>query len=237
MIQLQENHFFGERDRFRLVRLLGRYEFTEVWLADDTQSGSAVAIKVYPCDDGGNLLRYEVFEQMPCLLMPGTTGVWSSDLKRSVSVSPQKSKTAGKKMLAAAIAATLILGLCAGFFAGNSNPKTPSQLFECISLIEQGDDLFSDTDKTTWREVLAKYLQAKELTDRYHLQLPDMDSRINHVRQKMESAINLGIETAKIFYSGGSTNMAITTLENEVLKIDPEHQEGNELKKEYSKSL
>ena len=44
-------------------------------------------------------------------------------------------------------------------------------------------------------------------------------------------------ETARIFYEGGSPSMALTTLENEVLIINPEHREGNELKEECLKTL
>ena len=80
-------------------------------------------------------------------------------------------------------------------------------------------------------EVLGKYQTAKELTDQHKLKLPDMEPRIIQLQEKIENAINLGLETAKLFYSGGSPSMAVATLENEVLKIDPNHKEGNELLK------
>ena len=233
MKQLQENAFFGEYNRYRLVRLLGKYTSAEVWIADDTQTGSIVALKLYVQGaDGAPNIRYEVFEQMPCLLMPTVSGVWSPDENRLVEgnlkVEPSNPKNNARKLILAA-AAVLLLGLFAGYFAGSANSKPDTNLQECIRLIEQGDELFSDADKTTWMKVLAKYRQAKELIDQYTLPLPNMEPRISHLQEKIDSAIRLGIETAKIFYDGGSPSMAVSTLENEVLKINPEHIEGNEL--------
>ena len=91
---LNEGLFFGEGDRYQLVRRLGAGGFSEVWLATDTMTGVQVAIKVYApgqgMDAGGidmfrrefavvfdmnhtNLLRPTYFgswERMPYLIMP-----------------------------------------------------------------------------------------------------------------------------------------------------------------------
>ena len=135
------------------------------------------------------------------------------------------------------IVMTLIIGLCVGFFVGLASSKDNPVLLESISLIEQGNALFSDVDKTTWMPSLTAFQKAKELTDQHELKLPDMEPRIKQLQEKIEYAIKQGIETAKFFYDGGSPSMAITTLENEVLKIAPEHEEGNKLKIEYLNEL
>ena len=91
-MQLEENILFA--NRYRLERLLGRGDFSEVWLADDTLTSLKVALKVYAPGGGmdehgvqlfstefslvfnlnhSNLLKptyYDTFERMPYLVLP-----------------------------------------------------------------------------------------------------------------------------------------------------------------------
>ena len=92
-MQLKENTLFGEHDRYRLIQLLGHGGYSEVWLAEDTQTDVRVALKIFApgkgLDDKGvelfknefkmvfdlnhpNLLRpthFDVYERMPYLIM------------------------------------------------------------------------------------------------------------------------------------------------------------------------
>ncbi|MDR2232672.1 MAG: serine/threonine protein kinase [Tannerella sp.] len=93
-MQLKENTFFGDKDRYKLIELLGSGGYSEVWLANDTTLSANVALKVYApgrgLDDRGvelfkyefntvmalnhpnlvRLLHFEVYERMPYLIMP-----------------------------------------------------------------------------------------------------------------------------------------------------------------------
>ena len=91
-MQLEENKIFA--NRYRLLRLLGRGGFSEVWLVEDVMTALQVALKVYAPGGGmdergvqlfstefalvfnlnhSNLLKptyYDTFERMPYLVLP-----------------------------------------------------------------------------------------------------------------------------------------------------------------------
>ena len=234
--EIRENAYFGEDDRYWIVRLLERYKYAEVWLADDLQTGLLVAIKVYTNRAENEGIHYEAFEQMPCLLLPNISAVWAPDTDYCVETDmherpDRQPKKQSKAYFWVSVVITLIIGLCAGFIVGLSGTKENPKLRESINLIEQGDALFSETDRRTWMPSLENFQQAKETIDEHNLQLllPNMEPRIAQLQIKIEAAETEGIETAKRFYDEGNRDMAINTLENEVLAINPNHAEGNEL--------
>jgi len=194
--------------------------------------------------------------------VPDISGEWSPKLKEIVSKCLQKEpwnrptaqtiveeakkhihgKTTtvhgGKKsnvIWTLALAVVLIAGLCAGFFAGRSKAKPHPKLQECISYIEQGDSLFNENNLATWRKTLIKYQEAKELTDQYSLQLPDMEYRIRQLQDKIDEEINRSIEIAKRAFAVRS-EMAFAALKD-ALELDPDHEEANTLYEQYSNAF
>ena len=140
-----------------------------------------------------------------------------------------------KKFPVAVAVGMLILGLGAGFAAGHYLKKPNTKLNECIRFIEQGDAIFNENDLTTWRETLAKYQEAKELTDQHALPLPSMEHRINQLQKKMDDVISISIENAKKAFSVRS-EMALVALKD-VLELDPNHKEAKALYDEYTKVI
>ena len=131
--------------------------------------------------------------------------------------------------------AALVLGLCAGFSGGYFLKKPSPKLHDCIRIIEQGDAVFNENDLSTWRETLAKYQEAKKLTDQYSLPLPDMENRIGQLRKKMDDVIGISIENAKKAFSFRS-EMALSALKD-VLELDPDHEEAKALYEQYIKVI
>ena len=182
------------------------------------------------------------------------SGEWSTKLKEVVSgcliTEPWKRLTAEKilkeaeRILQAGsiittkyvtrktpVVLALIIGLSGGFLGGFAL-KTPNpKLHNCIQIIQQADSIFDENNLATWNEVLMKYKEAKELTDKYSLQLPDMEYRIRLLRQKMDVEIELSIENAKKAFEVRS-EMALFAL-REALTIDPDHKEAKALYEQY----
>ena len=145
---------------------------------------------------------------------------------------------AGKKFPAAwtlALAVALIAGLCAGFFAGRRQAKPHPKLQECITYIEQGDSIFNENNLATWRKTLIKYQEAKELTEQYSLQLPDMEYRIRQLQVKIDDEIKISVENAKRAFAVRS-EMALAALKD-ALELDPDHEEAKALYEQYSKAF
>jgi len=136
-----------------------------------------------------------------------------------------------------ALAGMLILGLCAGFFAGSylTKPEPDPKLHECIQMIEQGDAVFDENELSTWRETLTKYQEAKELTDQHSLPLPDMEHRIRLLRKKMDDMINLSLDNAGKALEVRS-EMALFALQD-VLEIDPDNEEAKALYEQYLRTF
>jgi hypothetical protein len=53
----------------------------------------------------------------------------------------------------------------------------------------------------------------------------------------MDSTINDGIKRANAFFNAGYDARALSVIVNDVLAIDPEHEEGKLLEDKYRKSL
>ena len=127
----------------------------------------------------------------------------------------------------------LIIGLSAGFVAGRIMNQPHPVLHECIGIIEQADAIFDETDLTTWRETMTKYLKAKELTERHSLLLPNMEHRIAQLQKKMDDMINTSVENAKKAFAVRS-EMALFALKD-ALELNPDHAEAKALYEQYVK--
>ena len=68
-MQLEEQLFFGERNRYRLIKKLGSGGFSEVWLAEDTRANNMeVALKIYASAGGLDKEGVEMFSNEFSLL-------------------------------------------------------------------------------------------------------------------------------------------------------------------------
>ena len=132
-----------------------------------------------------------------------------------------------------ALIATLIAGLCAGFFAGRYFCQPSRALTDCIVLIEEADAVFNENELSTWMETMTKYRQAKKIIEQQSLPLPNMDHRIMQLQKKMDDVISTSIENAKKAFSVRS-EMSLAVLKD-ALEINPDHEEAKTLYEQYSK--
>ena len=82
---------------------------------------------------------------------------------------------------------------------------------------------------------MVKYQEAKKQIDQHTLQLPNMEHRISLLQKKMDNMINMSLENAKKAFSVRS-EMAFIALQD-VLEIDPDHEEAKALYEQYSKVI
>ena len=166
----------------------------------------------------------------------------SSDIKnpKSEPETVAVSRPANQMLMIACLAIVLLLGFGAGFVTGyftktKSSPlPPPQQLNECIQYIEQADML--SENESSWFAALTKYQEAKQMMDEHSLQLPNLDYRIERLQFKMDFAIKDAIFRANNLFKDGSPAKALSVIEDEVLSINPDHEEGKTLQEKYRKA-